>query len=173
MRSLTVPVSFSSLLFPTVPCCLSLSSLLSFLSVVCGFEGAGAGCWDSCCCANAGATTSISPTRIESTIRLCIPFWLTIDNSNYLPEDLHGSSKRDDPVSIMLGPNLDSLDEKGFYPHATYKQGLRPQPLMVSATGEHCRAARKHCSPEGSNLRSPFFLVDFEIQNDVLATVEA
>src|SRR6267378_561559 len=61
----------------------------------------------------------------------------------------------------------------GFYPHATYKQGLRPQPLMVSATGEHCRAARKHCSPEGRNLRSAFFLVDFEIQNDVLATVEA
>src|SRR6266403_1082686 len=107
MRSLTVPVSFSSLLFPTVPRCLSLSSLLSFLSVVCGFEGAGAGCWDSCCCANAGATTSISPTRIESTIRRCIPFWLTIDNSNYLPEDLHCSSKGDDPVSIMLGPNLD------------------------------------------------------------------
>src|ERR1700687_1630171 len=63
--------------------------------------------------------------------------------------------------------------KKGFYPHATYKQGLRSQALMVSATGEHCRAARKHCSPEGRKLRSALLLVDFEIQTDVLATVEA
>src|SRR5882762_6827326 len=125
MRSLTVPVSFSSLLFPTVPRCLSLSSLLSFLSVVCAFEVAGAGCWDSCCCANAGATTSASPIRSASTIRRCIRFWLTIDNSNYRPGDLRCSSKREDRVSIMLGPNLDSLDEQGFYPHQTYKQGHR------------------------------------------------
>src|SRR5882762_11683706 len=116
MRSLTVPVSFSSLLFPTVPRCLPLSSLPSPGSVVRGFEGAGAGCWDSCCCANAGATMIISPIRSESTVRRCMRFWLTIDNSNYLPGDLHCSSKRDDPVSIMLGPDLDSPDEERVLP---------------------------------------------------------
>ena len=44
---------------------------------------------------------------------------------------------------------------------------------MVSATGEHCRAAGKHSPPEGRKLGSALFLVDLEIQNDVLATVEA
>src|SRR5437660_9376639 len=158
MRSLTVPVSFSSLLFPTVPRCLSLSSLPTFLSVVCGFEGTGAGCWNSCGCANAGATTIISPIRPESTRRRCIPFWLTIDNSNYLPGDLHSSSKRDDPVSIMLGPNLDSLDGERVLPSRKLKAGLRSSHRWfrhrTSTAGQPANIAR----PRAGNYGQLFFL---------------
>src|SRR5207253_10660043 len=50
--------------------------------------------------------------------------------------------------------------KKGFYAH-------------VHPRGEHCRAARKHNLPKGRSLRSALFLVDFEMQNDILATVEA
>src|SRR2546430_16847164 len=49
-----VPVSFSSLLFPTVAPGLSLSSFPSFVLL---FWGSGAGCWPSCRRARAGETT--------------------------------------------------------------------------------------------------------------------
>jgi len=80
---LTVPVSLSSLLFPTVPPRLSFS-LLSFASVVCGVEGAGAGCWGSGCCADVGEAAINSAMRSETTICRCIPFRLLIVNSNCL-----------------------------------------------------------------------------------------
>src|SRR5438309_11906461 len=161
MRSLTVPVSFSSLLFPTVPRCLSLSSLPTFLSVVCGFEGTGAGCWNSCGCANAGATTIISPIRPESTRRRCIPFWLTIDNSNYLPGDLHSSSKRDDPVSIMLGPNLDSLDGERVLPSRNLQARTSPPATDGFGNGRALPGSSQTLLTRGREPKVSFFSCRF------------
>jgi hypothetical protein len=62
---------------------------------------------------------------------------------------------------------------KGFYPQAAHEQRFRQESLVAWGTGEHFRAAREDSWPVGRKLKSALFLVDFEIQNDVLAAVEA
>src|SRR6266567_7767729 len=78
MRSLTVPVSFSSLLFPTVP----PSCPASFLSFsVFALDGGGScvgGCWGSVCCARAGETAAHSPIKIATAKRCLNRFCLLI-----------------------------------------------------------------------------------------------
>src|SRR5260370_19672543 len=100
MRSLTVPVSLSSLLFPTVWPCLSFSlgSFPSFAFVGLGSAGAGVGCCGSCCCANAGATATSSPISSESAMLQAIPFCLLITKSNYLLADGTSHDTSDDSV---------------------------------------------------------------------------
>src|ERR1700694_946737 len=63
--------------------------------------------------------------------------------------------------------------KKGFYPEVGEKRGSRPQPVAVSGTGQHSQAARGRGSPADRKPKSALFLVDSEIQNDVLAAVKA
>src|SRR6266851_5554820 len=63
--------------------------------------------------------------------------------------------------------------QKWFHPEFIYKQIFRHRPLVVPATGEQFRAALEYSQLARRKLESALFLVDFEIQNDILATVEA
>src|SRR5712692_1551390 len=85
MRSFTVPVSCSSLLF----FCFSLSFFLSFVSVLFLLSGAcwldGGGAAGSCPRAVAGAIRMQRKIRITSKEWLGLPFWLLMVKFNYLP----------------------------------------------------------------------------------------
>src|SRR5216684_2180760 len=85
MRSFTVPVSCSSLLF----FCFSPSFFLSFVSVLFLLSGAcwldGGGAAGSCPRAVAGAIRMQRKIRITSKEWLGLPFWLLMVKFNYLP----------------------------------------------------------------------------------------
>src|SRR5258707_657766 len=127
MRSLTVPVSFSSLLFPTVWPCLSFSlgSFPSFAFVGLGSAGAGVGCCGSCCYANAGATATSSPISSESAMLQAIPFCLLIAKSNYLLAD---------------GERAIGLVRH----HAAHRTELRFA-LLVLSHANRCKKRENHC----------------------------
>src|SRR5215472_1465789 len=101
MRSLIVPVSFSSLLFPTVaPGCSDSFLSFSFFAL----DGCGSdvgGFWGSGCCAKAGEATAHSP--INNTIdRLCRSLLCLLMVSRQLsPEALYFG-----PVSNRIVPRI-------------------------------------------------------------------
>ncbi len=72
----------------------------------------------------------------------------------------------------MLGPNLDSLYEERVLPGCDSDVGISP----LAGDGFGNRQAlpvRGRGSSADGKPKSAFFLVDFEIQYDVLAAVEA
>src|SRR5215470_3174944 len=90
MRSLTVPVSLSNLLLPTVPADLSGSffSLSLLMLDGCGSGKLGAGCWDSgCCgCANTGGAPTQSPAKRKIARMHEIPLCLVMAIAKLSPE---------------------------------------------------------------------------------------
>src|SRR5712664_1624845 len=84
MRSFTVPVSCSSLLFFFFsPCFFSFVSALFLLSGVCWLDGGGAA--GSCPCAVAGAVRMQRKMGISSKEWLGLRVWLLMVTFNYLP----------------------------------------------------------------------------------------
>src|SRR6267378_6109371 len=87
MRSLTVPVSCSSLLLPTVSPGLSFSLAGGGVGAFpdCLLEGGGEGCGGSCCCAKQCGTTARRAIPRESIVEHRIQPCLITGTFNYLP----------------------------------------------------------------------------------------
>ncbi len=74
----------------------------------------------------------------------------------------------------MLGPNLDSLHEERVLPAGHPGRGdFAPRRSWFQQNGAHLREVPRPSWLADGKRESALFLLDFEIQNDVLTTVEA
>ena len=73
----------------------------------------------------------------------------------------------------MMGPNLDSPHEERVLRRFHSQADIPPRNAGGSEKGRYLRADRKLSLPVGRKSESVLFLVDFEIQDDVLAAIEA
>jgi len=74
----------------------------------------------------------------------------------------------------MLGPQLDSLHEERVFPAGHPAGGIWPRVARgFSKTARIYGQFPRPSSLADGKRESALFLLDFEIQNDVLATVEA
>src|SRR5215472_2294611 len=115
MRSLIVPVSLSSLLFPTVaPGC--SGSFLSFsLFALDGGGSAVGGFCGSVCCAKAGEATAHKPIN-KARVSFCRSFFcLFMVPSNYLPRARHSSPFKSYSFQNARLPMRFFTSQNGFF----------------------------------------------------------